>query len=64
MLLTFFVERISMEKIKEEIDALKQEKEHLDQRIDQETQELEALKNQAFEMKVRRIVLEELLKKY
>lgn len=53
-----------MEKIKEEINTLKQEKEHLDQRLDQEIQELEALKNQAFEMKVRRIVLEELLKKY
>lgn len=53
-----------MEKIKEEINVLKQEKEHLDQRLDQEIQELEDLKNQVFEMKVRRIVLEELLKKY
>lgn len=53
-----------MEKIKEEINALKQEKEHLDQRLDQEIQELEDLKNQVLEMKVRRIVLEELLKKY
>lgn len=52
------------EKLEKEISLLKEKKECLDQRLEKEKSELEELKSKALEVKVRRIVLEELLKKY
>lgn len=63
-MLTFFVERkiFRMKQIpEEEVEILKQTKQQLDQQLKKESLELEELKNEALEIKIRRIVLEELM---
>lgn len=66
-LLIFFVERkiFRMKQIpEEELKLLKQTKQQLDQQLKKESLELEELKNEILEAKIRRIVLEELMNFY
>lgn len=66
-MLTFFVERkiFRMKQIpEEELKILKQTKQQLDQQLKKESLELEELKNEILEAKIRRIVLEELMNFY
>lgn len=48
----------------EELEILKQTKQQLDQQLKKESIELEELKNEIIEAKIRRIVLEELMNFY
>ncbi|MBT0787493.1 hypothetical protein [Enterococcus faecalis] len=48
----------------EELEILKQTKQQLDQQLKKESLELEELKNEILEAKIRRIVLEELMNFY
>lgn len=53
-----------MNQLKDEVHLLRQKKLTLDEQIDKEQKELQLLKDTTFELTIRRIVLEELLKKY
>ncbi|EOK60559.1 hypothetical protein QAK_03227 [Enterococcus faecalis EnGen0069] len=48
----------------EELKILKQTKQQLDQQLKKESLELEKLKNEILEAKIRRVVLEELMNFY
>lgn len=50
-----------MENLREEVSVLKSEKKELDKKVEKELKELEELREKTQEMKIRKILLEELL---